>query len=254
MSNQAWVVDVWTPVLFCVRLPSSFLAMLLCGDCHAKFLLAVLALLHSIEVGFGRRSDVERISAAGSLREEHADVRSQSLAKSDPPDPFAGFNLYGPWTAENTGCTKTGWKGKYTIFNGQMDMLTVDVGDSSTTFAFNPDLVAQVTWRIFRNVCACFCLFFVVVFYVHFHTYNIYIYVHVKIHAYTSIFEGQPSKTRPFPIKTWGRLVYIVFFFPTFELWTLYFLIFRGWRPKVRRKTPWWENGFSWKAPLPMRR
>jgi len=134
---------VWTPVLFCVRLPSSFLAMLLCGDCHAKFLLAVLALLHSIEVGFGRRSDVERISAAGSLREEHADVRSQSLAKSDPPDPFAGFNLYGPWTAENTGCTKTGWKGKYTIFNGQMDMLTVDVGDSSTTFAFNPDLVAQ---------------------------------------------------------------------------------------------------------------
>ena len=230
MSNQAWVVDVWTPVLFCVRLPSSFLAMLLCGDCHAKFLLAVLALLHSIEVGFGRRSDVERISAAGSLREEHADVRSQSLAKSDPPDPFAGFNLYGPWTAENTGCTKTGWKGKYTIFNGQMDMLTVDVGDSSTTFAFNPDLVAQVTWRIFRNVCACFCLFFVVVFYVHFHTCNvylhvhiyiyIYIYVHVKIHAYTSIFEGQPSKTRPFPIKTWGRLgyIYIVFFFPTFEL------------------------------------
>lgn len=179
MSNQAWVVDVWTPVLFCVRLPSSFLAMLLCGDCHAKFLLAVLALLHSIEVGFGRRSDVERISAAGSLREEHADVRSQSLAKSDPPDPFAGFNLYGPWTAENTGCTKTGWKGKYTIFNGQMDMLTVDVGDSSTTFAFNPDLVAQVTWRIFRNVCACFYFllsFFMCIF---IHTMYIYMYIYI---------------------------------------------------------------------------
>ena len=135
MSNQGWVVDVWTPVVFCVRLPSSFLAMLLCGDCHAKLLLAALALLHSIEVGLGRRSDVERISAGGSLHEEHADVTSQSLSKSDPPDPFAGFNLYGPWTAENTGCTKTGWKGKYTIFNGQMDMLTVDVGSSSTTFA-----------------------------------------------------------------------------------------------------------------------
>ncbi len=37
-----------------------------------------------------------------------------------------------------------------------MDMLTVDVGKSSTTFAFNPDFVAEETWKIFRNVFACF--------------------------------------------------------------------------------------------------
>lgn len=132
--------------------------MLLCGDCHAKFLLALLVLLHSIEVGLGRRSDLERRSTEGSLH-EHANVKSQKLANLDPPDPFAGFNLFGPWTAEKTGCTKTGWKGKYTIlipYNGPMDMLTVDVGKSSTTFAFNPDFVAEETWKIFRNVFACF--------------------------------------------------------------------------------------------------
>ena len=64
----------------------------------------------------------------------------------------------------------------------------------------------------------------------------IYIYVHVKIHAYTSIFEGQPSKTRPFPIKTWGRLGYIYIYSIFFsDIWTLNVIFFDF--PRLKAKS-----------------
>lgn len=67
---------------------------------------------------------------------------SRIMSTSDS-DPFSGFQLFGPWTASSAGCTSTGWKGKYSIYGGAVEILSLEVGPESTTFTFNSELVSQ---------------------------------------------------------------------------------------------------------------
>ena len=72
---------------------------------------------------------------------------SRIMSTSDS-DPFSGFQLFGPWTASSAGCTSTGWKGKYSIYGGAVEILSLEVGPESTTFTFNSELVSQVAWKL----------------------------------------------------------------------------------------------------------
>ena len=60
---------------------------------------------------------------------------------------------------------------------------------------------------------------------------GIYIYIYIPGTQMTSIFEGQPPKTRPFPIKTrviWVPGIYIYVDIVFFHFWFFDFLNFRG--------------------------
>jgi len=59
-------------------------------------------------------------------------------------DPFTDFDLFGKWAPSTNGCTSSGeWKGTYSIANGAIQILTISVGPSDTTFEFFQPLAQE---------------------------------------------------------------------------------------------------------------